>query len=413
MNKTSFPGGRLAAPITILLTTLVLPVPALYAEDSGAPPTDLTVQTTGDEKAYQNAIRDIESSEGAYAGRLSESLLSLGQTLQAQGRHNEAISVFRRGVHLARINEGLYCSQQIPLLQGEITSYKAVQNYAAADERQAYLYRVQTRTLQGSDALANAYMQQAQWHYDAFQLGLEEQGHLRLMAMMDEYRLAAEDVVAREGERSPKLLPPLHGMLQAQYLISRYEIEEYAPVFVQDQEMPQVDESVLRFRSYRNQSYQQGNAIIQAISTIEKDSAAPDSTTLAETMVMLGDWQLWNGRTKSALEAYREAETELARHSDAREAMQRLFAEPVALPDFADVSPLPPVVEPEQGDVLLAFGVTELGRVQDIERLDDNEELDGQAYRLMKRLRKTTFRPRFEAGQPVETEKLVKAFNLQ
>lgn len=413
MNKTAIPGSLLTATLTLLLTTTALPVPAVYGDESEAPAPALATSYSAEENDFHAAIQEIESSEGAYAGRLSESLLSLGLKLQAEGRHAEAIKVLRRGVHLARINEGLYCTQQIPLLQGEITSYKAVGNYAAADERQNYLYRVQTRSLASGEALANAYMQQAQWQYDAFQHGVQEQAHLRLMEMLDQYQLAAKDVIAREGEQSPNLLPPLHGMLQAQYLISRYDVQEQVPVFMQDEEMPRLDESVLRYRSYRAQSYPQGNAIIDAIASIENNRSAADSAALARTLVMLGDWRLWNGKTGPALEAYREAETTLARSADAQAQLQRLFAQPVALPDFTQVSLLPPVVEPDQADVLLTFGVSEQGRVKDIERLDENEELDGPAYRLMRQLRNTTFRPRFEAGHPIETDKVVKAFQLQ
>jgi tetratricopeptide (TPR) repeat protein len=411
MNKTTIPGSLLTATLTLLLTPITLPFPAAYGDDSVAPA--LATPGSAEENDFHSAIREIESSEGAYAGQLSESLLSLGLKLQAEGRHAEAIEALRRGVHLARINEGLYCTQQIPLLQGEITSYKAVGNYAAVDERQNYLYRVQTRSLASGEALASAYMQQAQWQYDAFQLGLQEQAHVRLMEMLDQYRLAAKDVIAREGEQSPNLLPPLHGMLQAQYLISRYDVQEHVPVFVQDEETPRLDESVVRYRSYRAQSYPQGNAIIEAIASIENNRSDPDSSALARTLVMLGDWRLWNGKTGPALEAYREAETTLARSADAQAQMQQLFAQPVALPDFTDESPLPPVVDPDQGDVLFTFGVSEQGRVKDIERLDENEELDGPAYRLMRQLRNTTFRPRFEAGQPLETDKVVKAFQLK
>jgi hypothetical protein len=411
MNKTSLPGGPLTALLTLLLTTIALLVPAAYADDSEAPA--IPAPTSAQERAFQTAIARIESGEGAYSGQLSESLLGLGLHLQSQGRHADAIKALRRGVHLARINEGLYCTQQIPLLQGEIASYKAVGDYAAADERQNYLYRVQTRSLDSGESLASAFMQQGNWHYDAYRLGLEEQGHNRLMAMLDQYKLAAQDVIAREGEQSPDLLPPLYGMLQAQYLITRHEAQEEAPVFTQDDPMPQLDESVLRFRSYRTQSFQQGNAIIEAIAGIEQNRPAPDSAALAQTLVMLGDWRLWNGRTDAAVEAYREAETTLAQRADAQAQIARLFAQPVALPDFGQANSLPPVVDPGQGDVQLAFGVNERGRAQDIERLDHNEELDSQAYRLMRQLRKTTFRPRFEAGQPVETENLVKSFDLQ
>jgi hypothetical protein len=183
------------------------------------------------------------------------------------------------------------------------------------------------------------------------------------------------------------------------------------PVFANEE--PRVDEALLRFKKYQAQSYQQGTAIIESITDIEQQHTTPDTPSLAQALVMLGDWRLWNGRTDAAWEAYREAATELARSGDAQAETQQLFGEPVALPDFEELNPLPPVVQGGRAAVTLAFGVSEYGRVQDIERLDNNEEEDRQASRLMRQLRKTPFRPRFEAGQPVETEKLVKAFDLQ
>ena len=46
--------------------------------------------------------------------------LELSILNQQQDRHGEAVDIFKRGVHLARINNGLYCTEQVPLLQGEI-----------------------------------------------------------------------------------------------------------------------------------------------------------------------------------------------------------------------------------------------------------------------------------------------------
>ena len=79
----------------------------------------------------------------------------------------------------------------------------------------------------------------------------------------------------------------------------------------------------------------------------------------------------------------------------------------------ANLNPLPPVVAPEEADILLAFGVSERGQVRDLERVDDKALESRQASRLIRLLRKTPFRPKFEAGQPVETEKIVKAFTVR
>jgi tetratricopeptide (TPR) repeat protein len=396
--------------LPILFTTLALGTCPVWSQDDEK--TELTLDATSrpqDVRTYKRTIEAIESSKGAYANDLSEPLLGLALTLQKQGRHVEAIELFRRGIHLTRVNEGLYCPQQIPMLQGEISSNLAIQDYAMADDRQKYLYRVQTHSMESGDSLTDAYMQQAQWQHDAYQLGVGPEGYIRVMNMWELYQLALNDVIEREGKNSPKLIPPLQGMLQTQYLISGYEWHEPDLLFGEE---AHPSEAELMFKSYRAKSYRQGNAIIEAIASIKQDTAE-DKLTLAETLVMLGDWRLWNGRTQDAWQAYQEAERELAREDDAQLQLQQLFGEPVALPHFANLNPLPPMVDPQVADILLAFGVSERGRVQDLERMDDNEAEDRQAYQLMRQLRKTTFRPRFAKGQPLETEHIVKAFSIQ
>lgn len=404
LNTVTTPIG-----LPAVLLALLLGAGATRAEDlaeftSAAP-------DAREEQAWHQAIMQLESRGGAYASGLSESLLGLARTLQSQGRHQEAIRVYRRGTHLVRINEGLYTARQIPLLQGEITSHMAQGNFPLADERQNYLYRVQVESLQSSDQLAEALMAQAQWQLEAFQMGLGgPEAYTRLMHMSELYRMAMQDVIDREGETSPGLIAPLQGMLQAQYLITGYEINEQAPVFDED---GRPNEALLRFKSYRASSYKQGNAIIAAISDIEQNRPDSDAGSMARTLVMLGDWQLWNGRTDDAWDAYRAAETELAGANDAQAQAEALFGEPVALPDFEGLGPLPAAVAPEQADIMLAFAVSDRGRVYDLERVDDEEFEGRQASRLMRTLRKTPFRPRFEAGQPVETEHVVRAFDVQ
>jgi hypothetical protein len=389
--------------LSIILATLTLHCIAVSAQEIGEdkPSPQARLQQ---EQAYMRSIEAMESEGGAYAQELPESLLGLALTLQSQGRHADAIALFRRGIHLTRVNEGLYCEQQIPLLQGEIASNLAIQDYAMADERQNYLYRVQTRSIEAGDALTDALMQQAQWQYDAYQLGLGPDGYIRLLNMHELYRLALRNIVAEagEGETSVKLIPPLQGMLETQYLISGYTGQELDRMLDED-ERP--NESLRQFRAYRAKSYRQGNSIIEAIARIEPN--------IAQTQVMLGDWSLWNGRAKDAWQSYRRAETELAGEDDAQLQLQKVFGQPIALPDIPGLTPLPPAVDAKEAEIVLEFAVDEKGRVQDLERLDDNEQSAKQAKQLMKQVRKTIFRPRFADGQPQETEKMVKAFNVQ
>ena len=93
----------------------------------------------------------------------------LGRTV-AQAIELEA---FKRGTHLARINEGLYSTRQLALLRGEIESLIAIGDLETADERQRYLYRVQARTL-SDRSRGEALMRQALWQRQAYEAGLGE-----------------------------------------------------------------------------------------------------------------------------------------------------------------------------------------------------------------------------------------------
>ena len=350
---------------------------------------------------YRDVIDTLEVEGGAYAQQLPEQLLGLGLSLQQQGRHPEAIDAFKRGVHLSRINDGLYGAGQLPLLEAQITSHVAQGEFEEADERQTYLYRVQRRTMGVGDARVNALMQQAQWQRQAYELGLSEYGFTRLLAMWDLYRQALTDIADREGENSPKLLEPLYGMLRSQYLIAGFSGEMASGGFTSEAFGARQEEN--RFNAYKTSAYKRGQSVINAIYNLNQQNSDGNKLQSARDLRMLGDWQFWHGRKEGALTTYRTAIMELAERDDAQEQTQRLFGNAEPLPNLAGVRALPDTGSPEQADLLLEFGVTAGGRVVDLDRVDEGPE-SSKINRLMRQLRNTRFRPRFEEGEPVDSE---------
>lgn len=394
--------------ILVLLATLVFCLP-LYA-NTGDDDATLAASKTPN-NSYHRQVEKLESEEGAYSSALAEQLLSLGLSLQSNGSHEQAVGAFKRGVHLTRINNGLYSADQIPLLQGEITSHIALGQYAEADERQHYLYRVQVRSMVSGLSRAQAFVQQADWQYNAYMLGVEGHGFSRLMSIWDLNRLALTDISEREGSTSTNLLPPLHGMLRAQYLIAGYEGDGQSSSNSSESMAAQQDKN--RFFAYRSQSYKRGQSVILAIYDIEEANHGAKSTATANVLTMLGDWRLWYGEREAAMQAYQDAIAELVEHDDAQTETDRMLGEPVALPDLDGVRPLPEAVAAENANTVLQFNITERGRVEELERTDDYEENSGAVNRLMRKLRKTRFRPRFEMGEPVESVNIVKAYDIQ
>jgi len=90
-------------------------------------------------QAYRQAVAEIERREGQFAPALMESLLGLGQQLQQQGEHVEAIAVLERAEHISRINNGLYDRGLMPIVESLIVSYLAVNDFASVNDREQYL----------------------------------------------------------------------------------------------------------------------------------------------------------------------------------------------------------------------------------------------------------------------------------
>jgi len=420
------PGSARLAPVFVLLCLAIAAFPLRAQEDDlggfdatadvAEPSADdgLESEATArealmqDVRAYQTAIAELEAEGGAFTPALSEQLLGLGLALQRNGDHASAIRAFKRGVHLARINEGLYSRRQLALLQGEIASHIALGAFSEADERQRYLYRVQARTLSDTNR-GEALMQHALWQRQAFEAGLGEEPFARLTRMWSLYRLALTELVESEGETSTELLPPLYGMLRAQYMLSgfvgemtsgRYRTRSFYP----DEHSQQV--------AYGNQSFKQGSAVIRAIYDVRVSQESATIADSVDSLVMLADWKLWHGKRSEAMESYGRLYSELATDADAQALVQSILNNPQPLPNLAGVRALPQPLAERDGLLLLEFDVTDRGRVVDLERLDEHPHNDDRADDIMRRLRQTPFRPRFSDGLPVGTEGIRWAYDI-
>ena len=360
-----------------------------------------------DVEAYRAAIAEIEATGGAFSKGLSEQMLGLGLALQRNGEHEQAVNVFKRGVHLSRVTEGLYSSRQLALLQGEIASHIALGAYQTADERQKYLFRVQAQTLSDMSR-GDAYMQHAMWQRQSYEARLGEQPFARLLRMWSLYRLALTEYAKAEGQESPKLLSPLYGMLQSQYLMSGY-IGETSTGFYRTRGIYGEEES--QQIAYSGQSYKQGGAVIRAIYDVKVAQAGSDWRDDAEYLLMMGDWNLWHGKRTDAYELYAQLDRELALIEAAQDYRQQIFGTPTPLPDVDGVRGLPEHMGEREDRLLLEFGVTERGRVVDVQRLDTTAIDEEKVGDIVRRFRTTIFRPQITEGVAVNTQGLRWAYD--
>jgi hypothetical protein len=409
--QTPVSGGPVLTAPDLLESSGDLGSPELNYQDSEQP-----VLVSPDTASFQFYITDLESRQGPYAPGLSEQLLGLGAAYQKQGLHSEAAIVFKRGVHIARINNGLYSELQIPLLQRLIQSLVAIGDYDSADERQYYLYRVQAAVYGRQSAeMSMAMLERAEWEREAYYLSLGDTSFMRLLRMWELYSSVLRNVARNQGNHSPELLRPLEGLLETQYMISTYSPETPSGIYSGNgPDSNYAEES--RFSMIRVSNYKQGQAVLTAMRDVYGYNEGGESSKPAETLVKIGDWHLWHQKRDSALDVYRQAWEELGALENGESLRQQYFGMPTLLPDLPQMRSEPAPPEVITGYVNVSFSVNQTGRIKNLEVLS-NEPVDetaevqgGNTVQLLRSIRRMLFRPQLVEGEPVQADDIQKRY---
>jgi hypothetical protein len=242
----------------------------------------------------------METNAGAFAPGLTEQLLGLGLNLQALDRHAEAAKVLKRGVHVSRVQSGLYAADQIPLLRAEIRSHIALGQFDEADEHQRYLARVESEALTGTPASIAALIDQGEWAEQAWDLRLgDQEAHPEHLARSWEYyRLAYNQSTQLYGDRSLELLKPLEGMLRLQY--------RFADLQRENASNSSFDGTSYRQTSALGGAYRRGEAVLSTIFGLKMVNGS-SAGEQARDLTRLGDWARWMGRRSDARSYYDKA----------------------------------------------------------------------------------------------------------
>ena len=288
-NPSNAPAETEAAPIVIDM--------AAPLEPERAPPAPTEPSALG---VYRGYIESMETNAGAFAPGLTEQLLGLGLNLQALDRHAEAAKVLKRGVHVSRVQSGLYAADQIPLLRAEIRSLIALGRFDEVDEHQRYLARVESEALTGTPASIAALIDQGEWAEQAWDLRLgDQEAHPEHLARSWEYyRLAYNQSTQLYGERSLELLKPLEGMLRLQY--------RFADLQRENASNSPFDGSSYRQTSALGGAYRRGEAVLSTIFGLKMVNGS-SAGEQARDLTRLGDWARWMGRRSDSRSYYDKA----------------------------------------------------------------------------------------------------------
>jgi hypothetical protein len=371
---------------------------------------------------YLNSVQSAEDSGGVYASDLVEPLQDTGRAYQAEQKHGQAMAFFQRALHLSRVNEGLYSSDQLPVLGYMIESHLAMGQLNDVDYKQNYRFRLQKKLYEpGEPAMTDAINEYSEWQRQAYLDGFSGDTYRRVVDIYDVHSRAIEAIEANDPN-SPQLIPHLYKRMQAEYLLSEYEGEKEAEFqFTTSNSMEakfalSTDPAIDRFKYLRDFNYRNGlKTMQQIISLQEHQGLQPDPVKLARAKIAQGDWYLWWDSRSRAIQCYEAAWAILA--DDGSELTDPLdfFSEPVELPETQVFHPgkiTPPGEQNALATVL--FDVSRHGRARELDIVEQDPAEDmGARIVLFDMLRDMRFRPILREGKVVEAEAVVRVYRYE
>jgi len=365
---------------------------------------DDTTQGKTSLRKFYNAIDTLETEMGPFNPALSQTLNQLGEFLQKQGQHSEAIRIFRRAIHVDRVNQGLDTPEQIPAIKRIISSYLTLKNFSKSDDAYEYLYFVENQNNQRDEVeLLESQNLYARWQRTAYLLERNDDQHRRLLRLYD---LHEQTVQALESEdiTGETLVAHYYQQLDTLYLLDQHPGIEPPSLSLNAEEerrMALESREKIRLRQLNRNPYSQGLKIFNKIAAIveNKEAAQKQKLDLAK-----GDWHTWFGRSHKAKSEYGK----LALSSDISS------SEPQALP-------LSPQSWPEafnkpnirRGRVSLALNINKRGEVKHMEVIALQAEQGKVSTLAVKRLvRQLKFRPKLKQGISVDSL-VVREYNFR
>jgi hypothetical protein len=387
------------------------------------------VESPDPDKAFQLQLEEFESNRGPYADGLAEPLLGLGRYFARSGNYEQALQLYRRALHVVRLNDGLNSERQIPVVRELLETIRLSGNLPALDDRYDYFFRLYGRGQPPyTDIRVRATLEYLRWQREALRLDIDTKGSRRLLEL---YELNEDMLEAAAGSVSFTLEDRWKlalGQVQNLYLL---QSKVSPPIYVsgsnansamsprlgpgQDLEL---DSTQRQLETLRANAFRAGRAVLdEFLASIQvvgegSEQAEKAMQLRARATLELADWYQWNGGYSRAVEYYTGV-VEILIADDTGELLQQWFGEPVELPDngvFWD--PTLSLAGAQQIIVSATYDVSARGRVRNVQARPQREDGEKKLYRFKRRLAATRFRPRFENGQAVATQTLSREYVL-
>ena len=171
---------------------------------------------------YQRQLESLQNQGGPYSDALAEPLAGLARAHLANGDPGEARRLYRRALHIVRVNEGLYSERQIPFLQALLGIYRTSGDLESLDQRYDYYFRLYGKGQPPyTEVRLGAALGYLRWQREAIRLGMDGERHRRLLNL---YRLNDELIKATAVD--PNVSPSQYGEVVLSQLQNLYLLED-------------------------------------------------------------------------------------------------------------------------------------------------------------------------------------------
>ncbi|WDE13205.1 tetratricopeptide repeat protein [Thalassomonas haliotis] len=375
------------------------------------------IQKLSDEiEKYRAAVEEIESTEGMYSEQIAQKLINLGNIYQHYDKHDDAVQVYKRALHLSRISEGLYSLNQIPILEKMIKSYKKRKQWEQVNDKYYYMYWLYARNFDDMDInRLGMELQIANWHLEAYAMQLLPDPTQDLIYSYSLFDRAVNLITNSYGETDQRLITPLNGLMLTNYFIASHVMRNSVEkVYAMNEQLQvQMRKSDIVIAEMKRKSFVTGKKIILKKLTVLQGQKPVNHQAIAKVKLKLADWFLMHNKRQTALRHYQEAYDYAVTTDKNKEFLEQLFSHPVALPHYPNLRKKARTIKSdaelatEARYVHATLDVTKYGKAKNIKIVSSNPP-DNSPIRTkaLKSLRTTKFRPQISDGMTIFTEQL-------
>lgn len=365
---------------------------------------------------YQIAIEKIESEDGIYSEQMAQKLVNLGNIYQKYDKHEDAIKVFNRALHLNRINEGLYSLSQISILEKIIKSYKKRKQWPLVNDRYSYMHWLYARNYDGKDInRLDIELLIANWHLQAYAMQLLPDPAQDLIYSYALFERASNLITDEYGTTDIRLIPALNGMMLTNYFIAAFVMSNSIEKVYSSNEQLQIQmkKSDVLITEMKRRSFSTGKKIIQRKLDVLTGQELINHQAISKAKLKLADWFLMHNKRQQAMRHYQEAYDYAFDNDKNKEFLDRLFSQPIALPYYPNLLQKTRTIVSDAelttgvNYVHASLDVTKYGQAKNVKIVSSNPpDSTPIRSRALKSLRTTKFRPQIADGVPIFTEQL-------